>query len=597
LAQHDEQAARGGAQDKESAGLRAQPGSPEAQVAALEEEISALRRRLADAPKRVRTLEERLLETKGQLQQALSQNERLTFTLRDAREHIASLREEVDKLTQPPSAYGTFLRCNEDGTADVFSGGRKMRVSLHPGLDAKELRRGQEIVLNESLNVVMARGSDLSGEVVTLKELLDDGHRAIVVGRADEERVVEVADSLMGEKLRAGESLLMDSRSGLLLERLPRPEVEELVLEEVPDISYEDVGGLDSQIEQITDAVELPFLYKDLFTEHKLPAPKGVLLYGPPGCGKTLIAKAVANSLAKKVAALSGDGDGAGRSYFLNIKGPELLNKYVGETERQIRLVFQRAREKGEEGVPVIVFFDEMDSLFRTRGSGISSDVESTIVPQLLAEIDGVEALKNVIVIGASNREDLIDPAILRPGRLDVKIKIERPDEVSAAQIFSRYLTSSLPLEEAEVRSLGGGDREKTVRLMIEATVEEMYRDEEVNQFLEVTYQNGDKEVMYYKDFASGAMIENIVRRAKKLAIKRQIAKQGKGIRTQDLIDSIKQEYKEHEDLPNTTNPDDWAKISGKKGERIVYIRTITAHGDETKGGRSIERVATGQYL
>ncbi len=575
--------------------LQAEAGSLEAQVAALEEEVALLRRRLADAPKRVRTLEERLLETKGQLQQALSQNERLTYTLREAREHIASLREEVDKLTQPPSAYGTFLRRNDDGTADVFSGGRKMRVALHPALGSVELQRGSEVVLNESLNVVLARGSDLSGEVVTMKDVLDDGHRAIVVGRADEERVVELADSLIGEKLRAGDSLLMDARSGLLLEKLPRPEVEELVLEEVPDISYDDVGGLDSQIEQITDAVELPFLYRDLFSEHKLPAPKGVLLYGPPGCGKTLIAKAVANSLAKKVAERSGDG--AARSYFLNIKGPELLNKYVGETERQIRLVFQRAREKGEEGVPVIVFFDEMDSLFRTRGSGISSDVESTIVPQLLAEIDGVEALKNVIVIGASNREDLIDPAILRPGRLDVKIKIERPDETAAAQIFSRYLTSSLPLDEDEVRNLGGGDRDKTVRLIIERTVEEMYRDDEANQFLEVTYQNGDKETMFYKDFASGAMIENIVRRAKKLSIKRQIAKEGKGIRTQDLIDSIKQEYKEHEDLPNTTNPDDWAKISGKKGERIVYIRTITSQGDQTKGGRSIERVATGQYL
>jgi len=575
--------------------LRSQAGSLEAQVAVLEEEIAALRRRLADAPKRVRTLEERLLETKGQLQQALSQNERLTYTLREAREHIASLREEVDKLTQPPSAYGTFLKLNEDGTADVFSGGRKMRVALHPGLESNELHRGQEVVLNESLNVVLARGSDLSGEVVTMKSILDDNHRAIVVGRADEERVVKIAEELMGEKLRSGDSLLMDSRSGLLLEKLPRPEVEELVLEEVPDISYEDVGGLDWQIEQITDAVELPFLYKDLFIEHKLPAPKGVLLYGPPGCGKTLIAKAVANSLAKKVAEANGDSNT--RSYFLNIKGPELLNKYVGETERQIRLVFQRAREKSEEGVPVIVFFDEMDSLFRTRGSGISSDVESTIVPQLLAEIDGVEALKNVIVIGASNREDLIDPAILRPGRLDVKIKIERPDETSAAQIFARYLTSSLPLDEDEVLSLGGGDREKTVRLIIERTVEEMYRDDEANQFLEVTYQNGDKEIMFYKDFSSGAMIENIVRRAKKLSIKRQIAGEGKGIRTQDLIDSIKQEYKEHEDLPNTTNPDDWAKISGKKGERIVYIRTITSHGDETKGGRSIERVATGQYL
>ena len=594
LSEEHELTAGGGAHDREMAELRAEAGSLETQVAALEEEVAALRRRLADAPRRVRTLEERLLETKGQLQQALSQNERLTYTLREAREHISSLREEVDKLTQPPSAYGTFLGLNEDGTSDVFSGGRKMRVALHPGLDTEDLHRGQEVVLNESLNVVMARGSDMAGEIVILKELMEDKHRAIVVGRADEERVVELAESLLAEKLRSGDSLLMDSRSGLVLEKLPRAEVEDLVLEEVPDISYEDVGGLDSQIEQITDAVELPFLHRELFIEHKLPAPKGILLYGPPGCGKTLIAKAVANSLAKKVAE---SGEGAGRSYFLNIKGPELLNKYVGETERQIRLVFQRAREKSEEGVPVIVFFDEMDSLFRTRGSGISSDVESTIVPQLLAEIDGVEALKNVIVIGASNREDLIDPAILRPGRLDVKIKIERPDQNSAPQIFSRYLTSDLPLDEEEVRTLGGGDRDKTVRLMIESTVEEMYRDDEENQFLEVTYQNGDKEIMYYKDFSSGAMIENIVRRAKKLAIKRRIAGEGKGIRTQDLIDSIKQEYKEHEDLPNTTNPDDWAKISGKKGERIVYIRTITSQGDTTKGGRSIERVATGQYL
>jgi proteasome-associated ATPase len=565
------------------------------QIKALEEEVLTLRRRLQDAPKRVRTLEEKLLETKGQLQQAISQNEKLTYTLREAREHIAALREEVDKLTQPPSAYGTFLGVNDDGTVDVFSGGRKMRVALHPELADEHLRRGQEVVLNESLNVVMARGSEISGEVVVLKELLDDGRRAMIVGRADEERVVEIAETLRTDKLRAGDTLLMDSRTGLLLEKLPRPEVEELVLEEVPDISYADVGGLDTQIEAITDAVELPFLYRELFLEHKLPAPKGILLYGPPGCGKTLIAKAVANSLAKKVTEVTGDKEA--RSYFLNIKGPELLNKYVGETERQIRLVFQRAREKSEEGVPVIVFFDEMDSLFRTRGTGISSDMESTIVPQLLAEIDGVETLKNVIVIGASNREDLIDPAILRPGRLDVKIKIERPNEGAAAQIYARYLTSDLPLDEDEVRSLGGGDRNKAVQSMIEMTVAEMYRDDEDNRFLEVTYQNGDKETMYFKDFSSGAMIENIVRRAKKLAIKRNIAGEGRGIRTQDLLDSIKREYKEHEDLPNTTNPDDWAKISGKKGERIVYVRTLVSEGKETTGGRAIERVATGQYL
>ncbi len=568
------------------------------QVQLMGEEVVALRRKLQDAPKRVRTLEERLLETKGQLAQAVSQNEKLTYTLREAREHIGALREEVDKLTQPPSAYGTFLSANDDGTVDVFSAGRKMRVALHPEIDLGTLQRGQEVVLNESLNVVLARSQEVSGEIVTLKELLEGGLRAIVVGRADEERVVELAESLVGERLRSGDTVLMDMRTGLLLERLPRPEVEELVLEEVPDISYDDVGGLDTQIEAITDAVELPFLHRELFVEHRLPAPKGILLYGPPGCGKTLIAKAVANSLAKKVAQVTGDTNA--KSYFLNIKGPELLNKYVGETERQIRLVFQRAREKSEEGMPVIVFFDEMDSLFRTRGTGISSDMESTIVPQLLAEIDGVETLKNVIVIGASNREDLIDPAILRPGRLDVKIKIERPDAAAASQIFGRYLTSDLPLDAGEVESLGGGDRDKAVRVMIERTVEEMYRTGEDNRFIEVTYQNGDKEVMYFKDFSSGAMIENIVRRAKKLAIKRQIAGEGRGIRWEDLKASITQEFKEHEDLPNSTNPDDWAKISGKKGERIVFLRVLLSEGkggDDVVGGRAIERVGTGQYL
>jgi proteasome-associated ATPase len=415
-----------------------------------------------------------------------------------------------------------------------------------------------------------------------------------VVGRADEERVAELTDDLLGEKLRAGDTLLMETRSGLLVERLPRPEVEELILEEVPDISYEDIGGLDDQIESIQDAVELPYLYGELFQEHRLPPPKGILLYGPPGCGKTLIAKAVANSLAKRVAEKTGNTNT--RSYFLNIKGPELLNKYVGETERQIRLIFQRAREKSEEGVPVIVFFDEMDSLFRTRGTGISSDIESTIVPQLLAEIDGVESLKNVIVIGASNREDLIDPAILRPGRLDVKIKIERPDENGATSIFACYLTPDLPLADEEV-GRHGGDREAAVQAMIKDTVDDMYRSDDDNRFLEVTYQNGDKEVLYFKDFSSGAMIENIVRRAKKLSIKRQIAGGKAGINTQDLYDSIRQEFKEHEDLPNTTNPDDWAKISGKKGERIVYVRTLIAEGKEAHGGRSIERVTTGQYL
>ncbi len=570
------------------------PKDQTVQLKLLRQEIEALRRRLQDTPQRIRTLEERLLETKGQLAQAVSQNEKLTHTLREAREHIGALREEVEKLTQAPNAYGTVMHVNDDGTADVFSSGRKMRVAIHPEVE-ETLERGQEVALNDSLSVILARSADGTGEVVTLAELLEGGHRAVVSCRADEERVVDLAEDLLGATLRVGDSMLMDVRSGVLTERLMRAEVEHLVLEEVPEVTYEDVGGLDAQIEKITDAVELPFLYADLFAEHRLPAPKGILLYGPPGCGKTLIAKAVANSLATKVAAATGNEKA--RSYFLNIKGPELLNKYVGETERQIRRVFQQARDRSEEGWPVIVFFDEMESLFRMRGSGISSDMESTVVPQLLAEIDGVEALRNVIVIGASNREDLIDPAILRPGRLDVKIKIERPEAEAAAAIFARYLTVDLPISANAVETIGGGERDKAVRGMIEQTVVEMYSTESRNEFLEVTYQNGDKETMYFRDFASGAMIENIVRRAKKLAIKRFIAGGPRGITLEDLLQSVNQEHAEHEDLPNTTNPDDWAKIAGKKGERIVFVRTLVHRDDVNAGGRSIERVATGQYL
>ncbi|GDX30480.1 proteasome-associated ATPase [Actinomycetes bacterium] len=575
--------------DRRLAEYEGQVGDLQDQIKSLGEEIVVLRRRLQDAPKRVRTLEERLLEAKGQLAQAVSQNERLSATLREAREHISGLRDEVEKLTMPPSAYGTFLSANDDDTVDIFTSGRKMRVSVHPEVDVTKLERGQEVTLNEALNVVLARGVEISGEVVVVRELLEDANRVLVVGRADEERVCELAGTLMGETIRSGDHLLLDSRSGLVVERLPRPEIEELVLEEVPDVTYADVGGLDDQIELIKDAVELPYLYADLFAEHELQPPKGILLYGPPGCGKTLIAKAVANSLAKRVAEKTGND--SIRSYFLNIKGPELLNKYVGETERQIRLVFQRAREKSEEGVPVIVFFDEMDSLFRTRGTGISSDMESTIVPQLLAEIDGVERLTNVIVIGASNREDLIDPAILRPGRLDVKIKIERPDPVAATAIFSQYLTDSLPIAG------GAKTAAAEIKKMIKLAVDRMYSTEDANRFLEVTYQNGDKETLYFKDFSSGAMIENIVRRAKKLSIKRQIDGAEPGICADDLIQSVIQEFREHEDLPNTTNPDDWAKISGKKGERIVYVRTLMTEGESASGGRQIERVATGQYL
>ncbi len=564
-------------------------------VRALEQELAVLRRRLSDSPRHVRGLEDRLGDMQAKLAAMSGQNERLVATLKDARDQIVALKEEVDRLAQPPAGFGVFLEANEDGSADIFTGGRKLRVSVSPGLETGSLRRGQDVLLNEAMNVVAALGYEQVGEVVMLKEMLADGERALVTGHTDEERVVRLAEPLRDQQIRVGEALLLEPRSGYVYERVPKAEVEELVLEEVPDIDYAKIGGLAAQIEMIRDAVELPYLHPDLFQEHQLRPPKGVLLYGPPGCGKTLIAKAVANSLAKKVAEVTGQPEG--RSFFLNIKGPELLNKYVGETERHIRLVFQRAREKASEGTPVIVFFDEMDSLFRTRGSGVSSDVENTIVPQLLSEIDGVEGLENVLVIGASNREDMIDPAILRPGRLDVKIKIERPDAEAARDIFSKYITAGLPLH-ADDLAANGGSREATVAAMIQRTVERMYTELEENRFLEVTYANGDKEVLYFKDFNSGAMIQNIVDRAKKMAIKDFLDLGQKGLRISHLLAACVDEFKENEDLPNTTNPDDWARISGKKGERIVYIRTLIQGKQGTEAGRSIDTVAnTGQYL
>ncbi|MFI5915309.1 proteasome ATPase [Dactylosporangium sp. NPDC051541] len=565
------------------------------QVAFLQEELALVRRKLTETPRHVRQLEERLAAAQAQIARLTENNERLVATLKEARAQIVTLKEEVDRLAQPPSGYGVFLARHDDGTVDVFTGGRKLRVAVSPAIETEDLQRGQEVLLNDALNIVDALGFERAGEVVMLKEVLEGGDRALVVSHADEERIVYLAQSLADQPIRAGDSLMIEPRSAYAYERIPKSEVEELVLEEVPDVDYHDIGGLSSQIEQIRDAVELPFLHAELFREHKLRPPKGVLLYGPPGCGKTLIAKAVANSLAKKIAERRGEERQT--SYFLNIKGPELLNKYVGETERHIRLIFQRAREKAGEGTPVIVFFDEMDSVFRTRGSGVSSDVENTIVPQLLSEIDGVEGLENVIVIGASNREDMIDPAILRPGRLDVKIKIERPDAEAAKDIFSKYILTDVPLHKDDVTE-HGDSKDATVAAMIDAVVLRMYSETEENRFLEVTYANGDKEVLYFKDFNSGAMIQNIVDRAKKMAIKDFLASGQKGVRLQHLLDSCVDEFRENEDLPNTTNPDDWARISGKKGERIVYIRTLVSGGKGAEAGRSIETATnTGQYL
>jgi proteasome-associated ATPase len=548
-------------------------------------EVEKLRVQIQSMEEEIR----RLYQSRYQLDHATKQNDKLVATLQEAKAQIEALRAEIEKLTAPPSSYAIYSSMNADGTANVFVSGRKMKVSLLPAINGKELRRGQEVVLNEALNVIEAKGFDVQGEVVRLKDVLEGG-RALVTLHFDEEKVAELADPLLAERLSVGDHLLYDARSGYVIEKLPKSEAEDLVLEEVPDVDYEHIGGLQKELEHVRDAVELPFLHAELFAEFKLSAPKGVLLYGPPGCGKTLIAKAVANSIAKKLGHLTGRQI---RSYFLHVKGPELLNKYVGESERQVREVFKKAKEQAAEGNPVIVFFDEMDALFRTRGTGISSDIESTIVPQFLSEIDGMERLRNVIVIGASNRQDLIDPAVLRAGRLDVKVKVGRPDATAARDIFSKYVSTELPFAPEELAQ-HGGDRKALVEKLTTLTVDTMYAASEENKFIEVTYANGEKEVLYFKDFASGALIEGIVSRAKKYAVKRAIAKEGVGLRSEDLIRAIREEFKEHEDLPNTTNPDDWAKVAGKKGEKIVHLRTISGGPAES---RQIETVTTGHYL
>ncbi|MEE6177680.1 proteasome ATPase [Mycobacterium sp. 050134] len=609
----------GGSERSEAFGTPRESSMSSGEAAELEQlrrEAALLREQLesaAEANGSARSVRD-VHQLEARIDSLAARNSKLMDTLKEARQQLLALREEVDRLGQPPSGYGVLLSTHEDDTVDVFTSGRKMRLTCSPNIDVSVLRKGQTVRLNEALTVVEAGTYESVGEISTLRELLADGHRALVVGHADEERIVWLAEPLVApdlpdnqppdalnddtrpRKLRPGDSLLVDTKAGYAFERIPKAEVEDLVLEEVPDVSYLDIGGLTRQIEQIRDAVELPFLHKELYREYALRPPKGVLLYGPPGCGKTLIAKAVANSLAKKMAEVRGDDAREAKSYFLNIKGPELLNKFVGETERHIRLIFQRAREKASEGTPVIVFFDEMDSIFRTRGTGVSSDVETTVVPQLLSEIDGVEGLENVIVIGASNREDMIDPAILRPGRLDVKIKIERPDAEAAQDIFSKYLTESLPVHADDLAEFDG-DRAACIHAMIEKVVERMYAEIDDNRFLEVTYANGDKEVMYFKDFNSGAMIQNVVDRAKKNAIKSVLETGQPGLRIQHLLDSIVDEFAENEDLPNTTNPDDWARISGKKGERIVYIRTLVT-GKSSSASRAIDTESNlGQYL
>ena len=519
-----------------------------------------------------------------------SQNQKLVRLLDASRQEIVKLKKTLAAEAVPPMSFGTVQQVNPGGpvadesggtgpvltspSLDVLAAGRKMRVGLSPLVALSACEPGLGVLLDENYVVVAVLDHETTGEVATVKDVIDHD-RVLTVGRSGEERVLLLSGPLRRARPRPGDAVTVDHRTGFALEPVERTDVEQLVLEEVPEVSYSDIGGLGPQIEAIRDAVELPYVHPELYREHGLRPPKGILLYGPPGNGKTLIAKAVARSLAERSAAKAGRTRALG--YFLNIKGPELLDKYVGETERQIRSIFANAREQAARGVPVVVFFDEMDSLFRVRGSGLSSDVETTIVPQLLTEIDGVEKLDNVIVIGATNREDMIDPAVLRPGRLDVKIRINRPDREGAREIFRLYVTEDLPLREADVAA--AGSRSGAAAGLIDAGIARMYDSTPDTEFLTITYRDGGRETLYFADYASGAVIRNVVDRAKKQAIKTLLTTGERGLTREHVVDAVDEEFHEQQDLPNTADPEDWARLTGRRSGTIQDVR-IAVHRD-----------------
>lgn len=523
-----------------------------------------------------------------QLRVAGERNQKLVNALTKTKNEMEHLRLALSQDVAPPlnsalviSVQGgamTYHDLAEGKTPaefeehlDVLLGGRLVRITASPLLSLSKVKPGMTVLLNENTQAVLSLGFEGYGDVVTIREVLDREH--VVVDMPNQlKAVARISGALDADTLTTGDSVTYDSRLQMVTSLVPSTDAQELVLEEVPDITYSNIGGLSSQIALMRDAVELPFLHPEVYREHELTPPKGILLYGPPGNGKTLIAKAVANSLAARAAELSGKSQKTG--YFLNIKGPELLDKYVGETERQIRDIFSAAREKAQAGNPVVVFFDEMESLFRTRGTGRSSDVETTIVPQLLAEIDGVESLDNVIVIGATNREDMIDPAVLRPGRLDVKIRINRPDREGAREIFALYLTEGLPINDEEVNR--AGSKQVAIETMIETVVEALFSAEPKNRYIRVDLKNGVSRWLTRGDFLSGAVVRNIVDHAKKQAIKSFLAGGAKGITTQHLLEAARVEFEDQVEVPQISEIEDVLSTLNVR-QRVINVAPAKA--------------------
>src|SRR5467141_3568043 len=500
-------------------------------------------------------------------------------TIVEARRMIEKLEEVIKKVTSPANRIGTFLGATSRDTAHIVVGGADYYCNVDPRIPLAKLKNGTRVLVNEAYVIVGDLGFETAGPVTKITEVLSDDRLRVGSEHGLQSIVLQRSADLASSTLKSGDEVRVDSNYRMALEMLSSTKSHEHYLDVVPELPWEKVGGQEGALQAIKDAIELPLLHPDLFKKFQHATPKGFLLYGPPGCGKTLIGKATAFNLTKQLGAKSGT---EMREYFMHVKGPEILNMWVGESERMVREIFATAREKRGEDFMPFLFIDEAESILGTRRASRHSNILSTLVPMFCSEMDGIDSLNDVVIILASNRADLIDPAILRPGRIDRKIKVNRPNREGAREVYRIYLTPDLPYDGAlgkEAENIGAA-----VDKLIERFVDWQFTRREENKFLEVTLRSGRKEVLYRSDLISGAIIASIVERAKAIAIKRAIAtQQPEGIRETDLQLAFNAEYVENDIFPSSDVTEDWLKLIDYEPENVVKIAPVRPLGPNAR--------------